>query len=153
MTSSRCKPLHGELMHASLVITSGRARLTALEAMLARGADRPHCRYPATSPLHEQLSWWRTRLAHPVISRPFRHFTPYTDYSAYSDASSKVGIGLVIGNSWCAYRLKSGLQIKGRDIAWAEAIGLELPTRCLLLQRAPRTRVLVWSDNRVVVEG
>ena len=94
------RALLSRLMHASLVVIPGRARLTALEAMLARGASRPHCQHLAISPLHKQLRWWRTRLAHPVVSRPFRQFIPYTDFSAYSDASSRMGIGFVIGESW-----------------------------------------------------
>lgn len=145
--------LHSKFTHASLVIIPGCARLTALEPMLARGTSHPHCQHPAIPPLHKQLRWWHTRLAHPVVSRPFRQFTPYTDFSAYSDASSKVGIGLIVGESWCAYRLKSRWQTNGRSMAWAEATGFELLAHCVLLQRAPGTRILVWGDNRVVSKG
>lgn len=152
-TLAEVEELHGKLVHVSLVVLPGPARLTALETMLAGGVHRPHCKRAAPRSAKRQLEWWVERLSRPVVGRSFHSYAPHADFAAYSDASSSVGIGLVIGDTWCAYKLREGWKTKGRGIAWAEAIGFELLARTLILQQSFGPRVRIHGDNRVIVEG
>jgi hypothetical protein len=79
-------------------------------------------------------------------------------YSAYSDASSTIGVGVVIGRSWNAWLLKPGWNSDHRaprDIQWAEAVGLELAIRYVFERIAPgkHSDVRFWCDNSGVTEG
>jgi hypothetical protein len=146
--------LYGKLLHASLVIPAGRAFLTKLEASMGTFHDHPF--QPRHPPKHtsEDLIWWKEKLNSPVI----RHITaplPIHDINAFSDASSEVGIGIIIGEGWRAWRLLPGWKGDNRDIGWAEAVGFFL-LALTLVQTQPNTRgkgFLVYGDNKGVVEG
>jgi len=48
------------------------------------------------------------------------------DPDVWIDASTKWGIGVVIGQEWAAWKLVIRWNKDGRDIGWAECIALEL---------------------------
>lgn len=145
--------LHGKLLHASLVFPAGRAYLTNLEAMLGIFRDSPFL--PRTPPREtpNDLNWWRRTLS----STPLRplpiHPLPTLDLRAFSDASTGVGIGITIGSRWRAWILTPNWQCDGREIGWAESIGLELLTRVILAAGASNLRLEVFGDNLGVVEA
>ena len=145
--------LHGKLQHASLVILPGRAYLTSMEAMLATCHNRPFL--PRTPPrdTSSDLGWWKQRLSQPDLPQPIPEPKPLTDHRAYSDASSEIGIGIVIGLRWQAWRLAPGWKSQGRGILWAEAIGFELLVIYLLTVSSKGDHLQVYGDNRGVVEG
>jgi hypothetical protein len=64
-----------------------------------------------------------------------------------------VGIGVVIGNRWRAWRLLPGWKQEGRDIGWAEAIGMELLARYVFEHAPHGSHIKLWGDNNGVVEG
>ena len=99
--------LHGKLLHATLILPAGRAFLTSLEAFL-------------------DLLWWSKALSQVRVTRAITAPSPYIDLQAYSDTSSELGIVIVIGNRWCAWRHLPGWKRCGRDIGWAEAVGFFL---------------------------
>jgi hypothetical protein len=147
--------LYGKLLHACLVCPAGRARLTHLEATLGIYGDRPFLpRHPAKG-VADDLVWWRRRLAAPLYRR-IPSTSPLFDCGAYSDASSGIGVAIVIAGHWRAWRLVPGWRtLNGsRDIAWAEAIGFELLVSTLLHLDAGSQRAFkVYGDNKGVVEG
>lgn len=49
-----------------------------------------------------------------------------TDSNAFSNASSGVGISIVISSQWRVWHLIPGWNVEDRDIGWAEAVGFEL---------------------------
>lgn len=145
--------LYGKLLHTCLVIPEGRAYLTKLENMLGIFHDTPH--KPRHPPRHtnKDLLWWLRTLSESTLTREVPGAQEVIDVQAFSDASSSVGVGIVIGDWWNAWTLKSGWNIDGRDIVWAEAVGMELLIR-FILTRVPRgTKFKVYRDNRGVVEG
>lgn len=145
--------LHGKLLHASLVVPAGRAYLTGLETMVGIFGDRPFM--PRTPPRQtvEELIWWQNILNNPIPPRPIPGPVEVHDPNAYSDASSTIGIAVVINQRWRAWRLAPNWKAEGRDITWAEAIGLELLV-AYLPQLLPHHRHFkVFGDNRGVVEG
>lgn len=152
-TLREVQSLYGKLLHACHVIPAGRAYLTHLEAALGIFGDNPWL--PRTPPKGtvEDLAWWEEQLARVLTPRAIPSPLPLQDILAYSDASSGVGIAVVVGGEWRAWRLRAGWKTDGRDIAWAEAVGFELLVRMVLRRGEFPHGFIVYGDNRGVVEG
>lgn len=88
--------LYGKLLHASLMVLQGRAYLTSLESILSISSAYPFVPHHSVQHLIDNLSWWTVQLSNPTlhqpILQPFHIFYAHT----YSDASSGVGITVVI---------------------------------------------------------
>ncbi len=138
-TLADAQSLYGKLMHSANIVPAGRAYLTSLETFISTFRDSPHMPRRPPKSLPTDLAWWRERLSRNDVSHPIPGSVILTDVHAYSDASSGVGLGITIGNSWRAWRLLPGWQSEGRTIAWAEAVAFELLTRCLLKDATPGT--------------
>jgi hypothetical protein len=152
-TLDEVQKLYGKLLHVCLVIPAGRAYLTNLEAML--GSFNPNLFVPHHAPRDtaRDLSWWLDILNHTTVSRRIPGPCVVTDRGAFSDASSGVGIGIIIAGRWRAWRLIPGWKGEGRDIGWAEAIGFEFLVRTLITVSTSGEHLKVFGDNRGVVEG
>jgi len=146
------RKLYGKLLYACLIVPRGRAYLTNLEKMMGTFNERPFS--PRHPPEHvaADLTWWETTLAQPSLSREIPGGRQITDVRGYSDASSTVGIGIVIGDKWRAWRLIPGWKAGGRDIGWAEAVGMELLIRTIL-RLDTFQGIRIFGDNTGVVEG
>ena len=145
--------LYGKLLHACLVLPAGHAYITGLETLMASFSTNPFVPHHAPRHTTADLAWWLRAFESPSISRPIPGPAHVIDRSAFSDASSGVGIGIVIGCQWRAWRLVPGWKADGRDIGWAEAVGFELLTRALCAASQPGQVFRVFGDNRGVVEG
>ncbi|GBE82477.1 hypothetical protein SCP_0408610 [Sparassis crispa] len=145
--------LYGKLLHASLVATVGRAYLTNLEAMLGLFSNCPFKLLHPPSGTTADLEWWTRALSQPTLSRPIPGPCELADVHAYSDASSGIGIGVVIGERWRAWHLLPDWKRDLRDIGWAEAVGFELLVRLLLTVPSFPRHLKVYGDNKGVVEG
>jgi hypothetical protein len=97
--------LHGKLLHASLVIPTGRAYLTELEALMGSFGSEPFKPHTPPHALIPDLKWWRLQLSSPCLAYPIPGPFPIFNHDAYSDASSSMGIGITIGSHWRAWRL------------------------------------------------
>jgi hypothetical protein len=152
-TLPEVQKLYGKLLHATLIVPSGRAYLTNLESMLGIFKDRPFL--PRTPPRDTQadLSWWKKTLNSPQLSRPIPGFCLIHEFHAYSDASSGYGIGIFINGRWRAWELIPGWKKDGRDIGWAESVGFELLILTIIQFCNPGIYFKVYGDNRGVVEG
>ncbi|OBZ77375.1 hypothetical protein A0H81_02563 [Grifola frondosa] len=152
-TLREVQQLYGKLLHASLVMPAGRAYLTSLEAMLTIFGDRPFM--PRTPPTMtpDDLQWWLETLSNPTVARRIPGPIDVIDLSAYSDASSEVGIGIFIRGWWRAWRLLPGWKRDGRDIGWAEAVGFELLIRTIIQVGIAEPHFKVYGNNIGVVEG
>ncbi|KAJ2911289.1 hypothetical protein MD484_g9125, partial [Candolleomyces efflorescens] len=154
-TLEEIQQLYGKLLHASLVIPAGRARLTGLEQAMGLASDRPFMpRHPPRSVAGE-LEWWRARLKCPSDSLTRSVIVPLQlpDISAYSDASTGAGIAIVIGERWRAWRLLPGWRTRDgeKDIGWAEAVGFYLLTVAVSRLFPPGTHLRLYGDNEGVV--
>lgn len=146
------RKLYGKLLYACLIKPAGRAYLTNLEKMMGTFQDRPFVPRHPPSQTNEDLSWWTKTLSSPSLSREIPGGRHVTNVSGYSDASSTIGIGIVLGNKWRAWRLLPNWKSGGRDIGWAEAVGMELLTRATL-QQGHYPGIQIFGDNTGVVEG
>jgi len=147
--------LYGKLLHACSAAPRGRAYLTSLESMLSICGAKPFLPHRAEKHVAEDLDWWTSLLQSGGASRPIYPPLPLTNPHAYSDASSGIGIRIVVGNYWRAWRLILGWQtLNGkRDIGWAEAIGFELLVYTLATLPGISGNLLIHGDNTGVVEG
>ena len=118
-TLDEAQGLYRKLLHSCHIIPRGRVYLTNLEKMIAMFQDRPFIPRHPPKQLAADLTWWNTILSLPSLSREIPGDHKITDVSAYSDASSSVGVGITIGNKWRAWRLLPGWKSGGRDIGWA----------------------------------
>ena len=144
--------LHGKLLYACLIVPRGRAYLTGFEKMMGALQARPFVpRHPPKS-IDEDLNWWTHTLSLPSLSRDIPGGRHITDVHGFSDASSAVGIGIVIGDRWRAWRLLPNWKSGGRDIGWAEAVAMELLVRAILASGTYQG-IQVFGDNTGVVEG
>jgi hypothetical protein len=145
--------LYGKLLHSCLVVPMGRAYLTRLETMLGIFHDNPFKLRTPPRGTEDDLRWWRRLLSRPEVSRPIPTPRPIFDPEAFSDASSGVGVAIVIGGRWRAWRLLPGWKRDSRDIGWAEAVGFELLVRYITSEICPGAHVKLFGDNTGVVEG
>ena len=154
-TLSDTQRLYGKLLHASQVVPAGRAYLTSLEKFMATFGNSSSVFMPRTPPRNTatDLFWWKTALTRPTLSRPIPGPHIVLDTAAYSDASSTVGIGIVIGGRWRAWRLLPGWKEDGRDIGWAEAVGFLFLVLTILGEGHQGTHQRVYGDNEGVVQG
>jgi len=152
-TLDEVQKLHGKLLHATLVLPSGRAYLIHLEAMLAIFGDSP---FKPRMPPHgtsDDLPWWSSTLSSPPS--PLSIPTPHVihDFSAFSDASSGVGIGITLNRQWQAWTLWPGWNTDGQDISWAESIRFKLLIWHIISSGATNIHFKVFRDNRGIIEG
>jgi len=145
--------LYGKLLHTCLIVPEGKAYLTKLEKMLGIFHDAPH--KPRHQPRHTDIDllWWLRTLSKPTLTREIPGTQEVVDLHAFSDASSTIGIGVVIRDRWRAWKLEPGWNTDNRDIGWAEAVGMELLIRIILRDAPPGTRFKIYGDNKGVVEG
>lgn len=152
-TLDEVRKLYGKLLHTCLVIPSGRAYLTSLEAFMGNFHHSPFM--PRTPPRNtaSDLQWWATTLSQPSLLRSIPGPTAIINLEAYSDASSEIGIGITIGTRWRAWRLLPDWKREERDIGWAEAVGFLFLVLTINCEADRHTHYKVFGDNRGVVEG
>ncbi len=117
--------------------------------------DSPHMPRTPRKSILADLHWWYERLSRPTLERRIPGPVDLLDLHAYSDASSSVGIGIIAQGAWRAWKLQPGWQSDSdqRDIAWAEAVAVEILFRCILPPLPPSSHVKIYCDNQVVVDG
>ena len=149
------RELYGKLLHACSAMPRGRAYLTGLERMLATCGRRPFAPHHPDKAISADLAWWVEALRSGAVSRPILPPSPFVDPQAFSDASSGIGIGIVVGPYWRAWRLLPGWRSREdpKDIGWAEAVSFELLVRALARMGIAQDQTIVHGDNTGVVEG
>lgn len=94
--------LYGKLLHACFAIYRGHAYLTGLEKILHVCADKPFMPYRPVRSIAVDLKWWILCLQRGKVARPIKPPIVPSNPTAYSDASSSIGIAIVIGQRWHA---------------------------------------------------
>jgi hypothetical protein len=165
-TLAEARVLAGRLQHCTYLVPRGRPYLSHLyrfirlySAIDANGRPEHDPSKPLT-PGHgcpAEIEWWARELSRPSVTRIIPRPVEVLNVRAYSDASSEIGIGVVIGDGfWNAWRLIPGwktARLYQRDIQWAEAIGFEFACRYVfdVLKLGPHIRF--WCDNQSVTEA
>lgn len=135
----------------------GRAYLTSLETMLGICHSRPFVPHHSVRHLKDDLNWWSLKLTESFIGKTISQPCTLVDICAFSNASSTVGIAIVINGYWRAWTLRPGWQtLNGqRDIGWAKGVGFDLLTLAILNARReqPFNHFRVFCDNQGIVNG
>lgn len=100
--------LYGKLLHTTSLIPAGRAYLTGFERMLAVCIQKLFMLHRPDKVIAEDLNWWSGILSEGRAIRTISPPPTFIDLSAFSDASSTIGIAIVIGERWRAWRLLPG---------------------------------------------
>ena len=97
--------LYSKLLHVASILPRGHAYLTGLESMLSTCAKQPFLPHCPDKTIQEDLLWWLQKIITGAVIRPIT--TPITPLNphAFLDASSGLGIGIIIGSRWRAWRL------------------------------------------------
>ena len=151
-TLIQVQSLYGKLLHTTYLLPHSQLYLTGLERIIPTfrsHPDRPH--FPKKS-IKADLQWWLTQLDKTTITWPIPSFAPFDNLCAYSDASTKA-IGICIGNSWAIFAYSSEFKQCNLDIAWAEAISIEILLCALTFFPITTHRILVFCDNAVVANS
>jgi hypothetical protein len=107
-TLHNIQELYGKLLHACEVIPQGKVYLTNLEAMLSYCGEKPFLPHRAGQRVTDDLNWWSDLLQYGSVTRTIYPAPKLQNPFAFSDASSGIGIGIVIGDCWRAWRLIPG---------------------------------------------
>lgn len=143
--------IHGSLCHISFVYPEGRCHLASLSNMTAAFKGNTYTfRYPPPSVLTD-LEWWKTTLSKQGITRRLVSKGPPIDISAYVNASTNWGIGLLFRGKWKAWRLIDGWKSDQRSIVWLEAIAMEFLVYILEEAGFRDCHLTVRGDNQGVI--
>jgi hypothetical protein len=148
--------LYGKLIHTCAAIKRGRAYLTSLEWTIAVLQKKPLLPQHPDKETKPDLLWWSNLLQAGSVVWPIIPPSTFSRPLAFSDASSGIGIGIVIRDKWRAWRLILGWQTAANgkwDIAWAEAIGFEILVYTIATLPGTSDHVILYGDNTSIVEG
>ena len=123
--------------------------------MLAVCSNKPFMPHRPDKAISSDLVWWKNAISTGLTSLSISPPQTFVDLSAFSDASSSIGVVVVISEHWRAWRLLPGWQtLRGqRDIAWAEAIGFEFLVAILAQIVREPSHIIAHGNNISVVES
>ncbi|KAE8207442.1 hypothetical protein CF327_g7341 [Tilletia walkeri] len=98
----------------------------------------------------KDLQWWAVVLARTLLRRSFAHDDDYDDIYVACDPSTSFGIGVVVDGAELILPILPGWDTRGRDIAWQEAVALEIAVEILVAQGLSDCRVRTRMDNTSV---
>jgi hypothetical protein len=142
--------LYGSLSHIAFVYSRGRGYLNNIIWWLTTFVSDFAPRFPPPSVISD-LKWWSIQLSKSSIIRSLAPRPLTSDFNIWVDASTDWGIGLLINDSWDAWRTLSGWKAPGRDIGWLEAVAVELIVSLLNEMHLSHLDVLIRSDNEGVI--
>ena len=102
--------LYGKLLHVAPLIPQERAYLTGFECMLAVCNAKPFMPHRPDKAISSNLLCWRMAITTGLVSFPISPPQTIIDHNAFSDASSSIGIAVVVSKCWRAWRLLPGWQ-------------------------------------------
>jgi hypothetical protein len=154
VTALKCESVIGTLNHCCNVIVGGRSHLPELYRFRAGfkvNSWNIHSRHRITTPISDDISWWRSRLSADwcgmkVACAP----TPHAS-EIFIDASTSWGIGFIMDGKWLAWELIPGWKTDDRDIGWAEMVAVELGLRAVIAAGIRSSHIIFRSDNTGVV--
>lgn len=92
----KTQKLYRKLLHASLVIPSGCAYLTSMEAMPGTFNHHPFLPHTPPQDTPSNLEWWKQQFRKPNISKHITPPQPLVNYEAYLNANSGFGVAITI---------------------------------------------------------
>lgn len=141
--------LAGSLEFCAFVYREGRPYVQTLYAFM-HSFHQSATRFVTIRASREAISdvrVWIHLLKLPSMTRSLSPLIPL-DIDIYVDASTSWGIALVVEGAWRAWCYHPGALLDGRDIGWAESIGIEFAIRHIAALGHQGRHVVVRSDNQ-----
>ena len=145
--------LLSKLTHASQVLLKGHLFLANLKAMVTVFGNKPFVPHTPPKGTQDDINWWTKQLTTQASPAPIQAPHMPIDPHAFSDASSSVGIGILLQGHWHTWSLQPGWKSNDHDIGWAEAIGFELLMHAVLTASYSNITILIHGDNQGVIEA
>ena len=98
------------------------------------------------------LRWWSCILAIPNPSHSLI-VLPTLDLDVWVDASTSLGIGILVDSHWATWKLVEGWNSHSQDIGWAEAVVIELAVVWLTSSHFHDGCVRLNCDNTSVIHS
>ena len=99
-TLEQVQGLYGKLLHCTHVVPFGRLYLTGLERTMALLVTKSFRTIHPTRGVDGNLGWWFEQLQRPCIKCPLLSIGNVLDIGAFSDASSGIGVGIIVAGSY-----------------------------------------------------
>jgi hypothetical protein len=148
------KVFAGTLVHCELAVPNGHPRIAAIlkfSASFPRAREHRFIRRHIPDNARSEAEWWLQCLSYASCGCSITTRPPVHPIHIASDTSSSFGIGVCIDNHWLSWRLLYGWKECGRDIGWAEALGVELTVIWLITLGLHDAQVTCHCDNQGVV--
>jgi len=143
--------IHSSLQHVTLVYQQGCSHLPSLAHFLSK-SQNPHILHHVPMTITKDLKWWSCTLSIPHGSRCLKPL-PLLPLDIWVDASTSVGIGVLIDGHWAAWCLLENWDSEGRDIGWAEAVAIELAVAWLTCSGCHDACFKINCDNTSVIHS
>ncbi|KAE8180318.1 hypothetical protein CF328_g9203, partial [Tilletia controversa] len=143
--------LFGKLQHASFVVAQGRKHLGSLCAFVATMAPvSAWISHRASRQVEKDLAWWSSALSRASLRRSFLGDDVFDNIYVACDASTSYGIGIYVDGAELSLPVLPGWKGQGRDIAWLEAVALEIAVQVIVSEGIADCRVRIITDNTSV---
>ena len=155
ITLNQLQKICGFLNFIGRCIIPGRAFTRRLYAYTTNDKLKPHHHIRVNNEMQADLRMWLTFLNHPsVYCRPFLDFSHWLIADAidlFSDASGKIGLGAICGQSWL-YMLwdKRELEKFQPSIEYLELFAVTVAV-VTWIHRFKNRRIILFCDNESVV--
>ena len=145
----------GTLVHCSLAVPDGRSRLPSLSRFVSSFdyLSSPFARKTPSSGSLTDIAWWRTQLSANFCGSTLSKPPIISSTEFWVDASSSWGIGIVFGNEWDFWMLRSGWHTSDRNIGWAEFVAIELGLLFAVHRGYSNVHFCIRSDNQGVIHA
>jgi hypothetical protein len=142
--------ISGYLTHTTFIYPHGRSYLSNVYKEIASYPDEhvPHWLRKSTI---ANLKWWLELLLSNSTPIPLSPHPPTRDYGIWVDASTGTGIGILWNGHWAAWSTTPKWCGPSWDIAWLEAVAVELVVHLIYAKGITGTDVLIHSDNQGVI--
>ncbi|KAE8239508.1 hypothetical protein A4X13_0g8170 [Tilletia indica] len=143
--------LLGQLQHASFVVPHGRKRLGSLRGFVSSmGSAVTWARHRAGKNVFKDLAWWAHALARPDLRRSFLDDDRFDNVYIACDASTSFGVGIFCDGEELSLPVRPGWATQGRDIAWLEAVAMEVALLVAIGRGISDCRLRILTDNTSV---
>ena len=155
VTLNQLQKVCGFLNFLGRCIIPGRAFTRRLYAYTANDKLKPHHHIRVNAEMRADLTMWLNFLQHPtVFCRPFLDFSSFLvadEIDMYSDASGKIGMGVLCGPAWM-YKLWNPEFIR-KFRPSIEYLELYAVTAAVLtwIHQFKNRRIILFCDNQSVV--
>ena len=156
ITLNQLQKICGFLNFLGRCIIPGRAFTRRLYSYTASDKLKPHHHLKINAEMREDLAMWLVFIKHPTMfCRPFLDFSKMLvadEIDLYTDASGKIGFGVICGSAWIAEQWPENFISKYKpSIEYLELFGVTVEVLAWI-HLFKNKRIILFCDNQSVVD-